>query len=110
MKEAFKPPYTRAEAIENGILLDFTRTAKKAGFNLPTAFTHEALEAITENNEPGNAGEKVERSLLMLHAMVSLKRPRQPVFYFPFTEDCILKAMLHDGDNKELVLTISLKD
>ena len=35
--------YTRAQAIEDGVLVDVTETAKEAGFKLPVAIT-EALE------------------------------------------------------------------
>ena len=36
--------YTRAQAIEDGVLVDVTETAREAGFRCPVAITHAAWE------------------------------------------------------------------
>lgn len=36
--------YTRAQAIEDGVLIDISETAREAGFNCPVAITHGAWE------------------------------------------------------------------
>lgn len=36
--------YTRAQAIEDGVLVDVSRTAQEAGFRWPVALTHAAWE------------------------------------------------------------------
>ena len=36
--------YTRAQAIEDGVLIDISETAREAGFNCPAAITHGAWE------------------------------------------------------------------
>ena len=38
--------YTRAQAIEDGILVDVSETAREAGFNIPVALTRTVWERI----------------------------------------------------------------
>ena len=40
--------YSRAQAIEDGILVDVTRTASEAGFKWPTAITRTVYERYIE--------------------------------------------------------------
>lgn len=51
VEEFFGPPisvYTRAQAIEDGILVDVTREAAEAGFKWPVALTRTAYERYVE--------------------------------------------------------------
>jgi hypothetical protein len=47
--------YTRAEAIEDGVLVDISETARECGFKFPVAMTRDAFEDCVTWDE-GNAG------------------------------------------------------
>lgn len=53
--------YTRAEAIEDGFLVDVTETAREAGFRVPVAVTRgvwaEAVEWDADNRAPKTKGD-----------------------------------------------------
>jgi hypothetical protein len=46
--------YTRAQAIEDGVLVDVTETAEEAGFRFPVAMTRAAWEDCVSWNEDDN--------------------------------------------------------
>ena len=54
--------YTRAEAIEDGILVDVTETAAEAGFKWPTAITRAAYERYVAV-PPGLSGQDIQGRL-----------------------------------------------
>ncbi len=43
--------YTRAQAIEDGVLVDVSELAKEAGFRFPVAVTRRLFESVLEPNE-----------------------------------------------------------
>lgn len=50
--------YTRQQAIEDGVLIDITKIAKEAGFNVPAAITAELYGAINPaETEQKNLGQ-----------------------------------------------------
>ena len=111
--------YTRAQALEDGILIDASAMAKQAGFKVPVALTHAVWEAYVEVPE-GVIGQDVRGRLwdilfmaafqargisancllFSLHVRSDNRRPR-PVQ---------LKLMIGPGDEMEPVITILLPD
>jgi len=48
--------YSRREALEDGVLVDVTATAREAGFRYPVAVTRTVWERIVEPDEASRAG------------------------------------------------------
>ena len=110
--------YTRKQALEDGVLIDVTETAKEAGFKVPVAVTN---GLYTEYIEPSESlktqGQSVEGRLWDVLYMLHLKILNCPkantvLFYVAFamesgvTETKILKAVIDGGDDGSPVLTI----
>ena len=115
--------YTRAQALEDGVLVDVSATAKEAGIRFPVALTAavygqcvEVPEGITGQDEAGRlwdilwmfrcAAAKFDGSTLMFKLYVR-NHNRERL-------DCrdvvTLKAECGPGDEGEPVLTIMLPD
>lgn len=114
--------YTRAQALEDGVLIDATELAKEAGFRIPVALTHAAWasyvavpEGVTGQDETGRLwdvltmlyhairrGEGGSETAFHLHVRNS-EEPGEP----PLVE---LKAHCGPGDDAEPVITIMLPD
>lgn len=109
--------YTRKEAIEDGVLVDVTLTAKEAGFQFPFAMTAAVWSLI--ENIPGKYGHediagRLWDVLMVAKASIRAGQEKQDVVFF----DVILhheggsrvRLKLHcgPGDNGEPVLTLML--
>jgi len=122
--------YTRAQAVDDGMLHDVSELAKEAGFKFPVAITERLALTLEPSSEA--AGQdftgRLWDVLWMLH--LNIKGTLEPVKQYPygggtclhFTLDIIdgdepkrfgpdpwrveLKAICGPGDNMEPVLTI----
>jgi hypothetical protein len=112
--------YTRAEALEEGVLVDVTSTAQEAGFRIPVALTRAVWESyvsvppkVRAQDERGRLWDilwmaslaaRRHRDAQTVHFMVAVRndnrspRPRR------------LKAVVGCGDEREAVITILLPD
>lgn len=115
--------YTRKEALQDGVLIDVTKTAKEAGIRYPTAVTSAVWEryvrvpeAVPWQDEQGRLWDvlwmfrmAVCRSLrneptdVMLYRLCVQNDEREP-------KEVTLKAVCGPGDELEPVITIMLRD
>lgn len=114
--------YTRAQAIEDGVLVDVTSTAKEAGFKIPVAITHRVwAEVIAPDDDARQAGEtgtgRLWDVLWMLHVAIrSQQAASSQVHYAVLATDkgnlrkMTLKALCGPGDHGEPVATIMFLD
>ncbi|MBU4223087.1 MAG: hypothetical protein KKA10_15965 [Euryarchaeota archaeon] len=127
--------YTRAEAIDDGVLVDVTETAKEAGIVYPTAVTQALWNGYIEPPESLKGFQDMQGRLWDVLTMFSfsaraMKRANIDVaesqkdtaqtLYFktifqmsskagnPKMETVDLKAICGPGDNAEPILTIML--
>lgn len=118
--------YSRAEALEDGTLVDVTPTAHEAGFRYPVAVT-QALQAMLE---PGEAEQALGQSYagrlwdVLLMARLNARRIQSDRFTFEVIlaeaspdaldgleqPEVTLAAVCGPGDNGESVITIGLPD
>ena len=81
MEDIFGPviyAYTRAQAIEDGVLVDVTKTAREAGIRIPTAITaavHDRYVAVPEESKghQDEAGRLWDLMWMLAHAVRSGK-------------------------------------
>ena len=106
--------YTRAEAIEDGVLIDVTNVAEEAGFKYPVAMTANVwYECIEPSEHCRNLGQ-TERGRLfdlftMLHFAIKAKQGPADLILFNVKfgrQVYALKSLCHGGDNAEPVITI----
>jgi hypothetical protein len=114
--------YTRADAIEDGVLVDVTVMAKEAGIKLPTALTREVWEAYVAlspaataacNDEPGR-----QWDILWMFRCAAARRGHTSELRFELyvvTTDVkpslvTLKAICSPGDDASPVITILLPE
>ena len=119
--------YTRSQAIEDGVLVDVSETAKDAGFKFPVAMTRAAWEDCvawstdddkrhkTYQDEPGRLWDVVymlffaikcshcdkPEMLFKLHRVPRNGRGRLP-------KEIVLKSHIGPGDTPDPVITIML--
>lgn len=113
--------YTRAQAIEDGVLVDVSGLAKEAGFKIPVALTTAVWETcvripegVTCQDETGHLwdvlnvllfsirGSRANRNANDVKFAVSVRNSNEG------NEDVRLKALCGPGDNAEPVITIML--
>ncbi len=113
--------YTRAQAIEDGVLVDVTETAKEAGIKFPVALTEAVWneyvripQGVTHQNESGRLWDIVfmfryaaanfsgDTLLFKLHVRNDNREATPPLV--------TLKAVCGPGDTPEPVITIMLPD
>lgn len=114
--------YTRAQAIEDGVLVDLTAWAKETGFRIPVACTSTVWHGYivpptgTEElgqSERGRAHDLLWMAYVAIRQFKSAKR-EQLLFSVLFLqasrshEEVTLKAHCGPGDHGEPVLTIML--
>jgi len=111
--------YTRAEAIEDGVLVDVSEMAREAGFKWPVAVTAEVW-AIIENIPPKLQGfQDIQGRLWDVVFMFKLAAQRgNSVIHFKMIMDrnengkrlryLNLKAVAGPGDSMEPVITVML--
>ena len=110
--------YTRAQAIDDGVLIDVSETAKKAGFKVPTALTQSVWASYVQV-PTGVVGQDEARRLweILFMATVEARRRRdgaQLLFQLSVRNDnrrprpVELKFTIGPGDHGEPVATILL--
>ena len=119
--------YTRAQAIEDGVLIDVTETAKEAGFKLSVAITAALHGRLTPTLADQNLGQDYDGRLwdvLWLAAFtVKLADPGMDTVTFtvalqeaegksgqPHNTDLRLRAVYGPGDEDEPVVTIGFPE
>lgn len=116
--------YTRAQAIDDGVLIDVSKMAKEAGFKIPVAMTSTLYGKHIEPDEKSKAqGQSVDGrlwdTLWMLSLAARTNKDESQIFFKviyvwqgnPVVESRdtqTLKAICDGGDNGEPVLTIML--
>jgi hypothetical protein len=114
--------YTRAEAIEDGVLVDVTETAREAGFRVPVALTRgvwtEAVEWDEANGAPQDEDGRLWDVLWMAWVAARGRRNDDRLTYEVFripnepraTVARRIELVLHigPGDEGEPVVTVML--
>jgi len=116
--------YSRAQALEDGVLVDVTETAKAAGFKIPVAVTdtvwHDYIEWENVKNKKAiqNTEGRLWDVLSMLRFACSRFKNESEIMYrlYVVSRDrqavkpslVTLKAVIGGGDNGEPVITIML--
>ena len=85
--------YTRANAIEDGILVDVSENAKELGYKFPVAITRTAYEKYVEcSEEEKTMGQDPQGRLWdilwMLSVFIKANSPNDTVF-FQFLDPCM---------------------
>ena len=112
--------YTRAQAIEDGVLVDVSETAREAGFTIPVAVTDTVWNEYVEPDDQAKKwgqgasgrlwdvvwiariGAKCNANASdFLFTVRMVMKEKQP-------SDIQFKAMIHGGDNGEPVITITM--
>ena len=119
-------PYSRAQAIEDGVLIDVTGVAREAGFKWPTALTQAAWHdcvAWTERDSRiqthQDESERLWDVLFMAFYAISTATDAGNRLHFLLyrvpkdghsmqAEKAVLKLMVGPGDAEEPVITIML--
>jgi hypothetical protein len=112
--------YTRKQAIEDGVLIDVTETARQCGFKYPVAVTARLWAEVVVPNEKAKAKEQSESGrlwdVLWMLYMAILMSPLNPeiLFYTVLVNDGFqekevqLKSVCGPGDEGEPVVTIMM--
>ena len=110
--------YTRKQALEDGVLIDVTETAKEAGFVVPVAVTNGLYAEYIEPSESlKNLGQTTNGRLwdvlFMLHLKIyNCPKANTVIYTVAFekengmTDEINLKAVIDGGDDGNPVLTI----
>jgi hypothetical protein len=116
--------YTRAQALEDGVLVDVSRMAKEAGVTFPVALTAtvygkcvEVPDGVTGQDEAGRlwdilwmfhiAARRAQGDTLFFELYVRNSNDRSD---FDERNKVVLKAVCGPGDDCEPVLTIMLPE
>lgn len=112
--------YTRAQAIEDGVLIDITKTAKERGLKLPTAVTSAVWSYMIDNEKVSNPEQidvKTRDVVSLLKLAITSSKEDNNTIEYPITrrsegkyEEVELKCVIGPGDNLEPVLTIMMPD
>lgn len=115
--------YTREQAIDDGVLIDVSKTAKGVGFKFPVAVTVQLWSMITTIPKAYSYQDKNGRLWDVLYmAAFNAKRSTGTTLYYNLTmhhevdtekgkrilKNLDLKVVIGPGDNCEPVLTIML--
>ncbi|HPS86765.1 MAG TPA: hypothetical protein PLY36_08470 [Spirochaetota bacterium] len=111
--------YTRKQAIEDGVLVDVSQTAKEAGINFPVALTFAVWDMhVVPSEKLEDYGQSISGRLWDLLWMFRLKamRSNSSLLYFSCLfldeneklDEVKFKALCGPGDNAEPVITIML--
>ncbi len=118
--------YTRAQAIEDGVLVDVSETAKKAGFKIPVALTRAVWEDCVAWNDDDNKRQTYQDEsgrlwdvVYMLFFAIKSSRSNGEVKLYQLrrvprggrghmAHEVTLKSHIGPGDNGEPVITIML--
>lgn len=103
--------YTRAEAIDDGVLIDVTKWSRPRGFRFPVAFSAAAYYEVVTKGEGKTEEERIDHPLThLLHVITAAKRVTDRVtFGLMNAEEFVdLYAVLSPGDDMEPVITVML--
>lgn len=112
--------YTRAQALEDGVLVDVTAQAREAGIKIPTAMTravwNQYVELTPAAREAGNDRKGRRWDILWMFRAAVLRQPDACEIYFQLyvVTDRIepslvtLKAICDPGDDGTPVITLLL--
>ena len=118
--------YTRAQALEDGVLVDVSETAREAGFKIPVAVTRAVWDRYIAWTDEDNNNQAIQDEsgrlwdvLWMLMCAIKMRRSEaDQVIYELYvisrdgksrTAKCIkLKSSIGGGDKREPVITIML--
>lgn len=113
--------YTRAQALEDGYLCDFTPLAKEAGFKWPMAFTSNVYEQLVKVPEGVQGQDPEGRAWDILHMLkVAIAQSKEGGDLLPFTvivrnhnrgrltrkDEVKLWCSVGPGDKGEPVMTV----
>ena len=114
--------YTRAQAIEDGVLIDLTEWAKETGFRIPVACTstvwHQYIVPPEGTKELGQSERgRAHDVLWLLYTAIRRNPPDQDRLLYKVIfaqasgkqETVTLKAICGPGDKGEPVLTVMLR-
>ena len=109
--------YTRAQAIEDGVLVDISLIAREAGFKFAVAVTREVFELLSDTAQPGQSFEGRAWDMLMILRFEIKKSTTGDIIHFaplfnskdhtdprPYR----LWAECHGGDNLEPAITVMM--
>ena len=111
--------YKRRQAIEDGVLVDVTKTAKEAGFRWPFAMTQEVwslIENIPEKYRYEDVQGRLWDVLMVARATIQAARGKQDVLFFEVIlhhdSGSRVRLKLHcgPGDDGKPVLTLMLPE
>jgi len=113
--------YTRKQAIDDGVLIDVSETAKEAGINFPVAVTSAVWSMyVVPSEKLMGCGQSISGrlwDLLWMFRMHALKTSSSLLFYTCIfldhnekREEVKFKALCGPGDNLEPVITIMLPE
>jgi hypothetical protein len=119
--------YTRAQGIEDGMLVDVTDQAREVHYKLPTAVSRSIWDLYIDQRPPGSAWARLHHLLLTAKAAVLANAERAIVFTDRLTFSCrfpmegadsvdgwvnVDNLVFHVGgdDNGEAVVTIMLPE
>ncbi|HZW61272.1 MAG TPA: DUF6573 family protein [Candidatus Babeliales bacterium] len=117
--------YTRAQAIEDGVLIDVSVMANEAGFRVPVAITNTVWDNYvcwtdmdTDKQTFQDQSGRLWDLLWMLYMSAKHSRGENVIFYHLYVvprdgksrrpDKTRLKAVINGGDNGEAVITIML--
>lgn len=112
--------YTRAQALEDGVLVDCGRLAKEAGFTVPVAITRTVWDGFIDPGTMG-MGQSIDGRLwdtlqllrrAIKGAAAGVDTMRFKCIYIMGAESRLvtLKAVCSGGDNAEPVITVMLPE
>jgi len=113
--------YSRAQAIEDGVLVDVSEVAKEAGIKFPTAITRTAWCDLVEPDKIAKSHGESEQGRLwdviwMLRVAIKAGMSGDTIRYYLIAtregkqHKRELKAVCSPGDTQEPVITIMLPD
>jgi hypothetical protein len=114
--------YSRAQALEDGVLVDISLLAREAGFPWPIAVTRAVWEVLDPGEELKEEGQswtgRAWDMLFVLRMSLGRSRDGREVSFSPLfvrrpggvPEPVALRAVSGPGDSGEPVLTIMLPD
>lgn len=103
--------YTRKQAIDDGVLIDVSGTAKEAGFKFPVAVTNRVWGEITPKNELNGQSTmgRLWDMLTVLRFSIKSSKGSDIAFKFLVSGKYLhLNANCGPGDDMEPVITIML--
>ncbi len=111
--------YTRAQAIEDGVLVDVSVAAREAGFKFPVAVIRTAWDGcVVPDNRARYYQDEMGRLWDILSVLRFYVRRGGSKIHFPVTmimkarqrRNIVFKALCGPGDNAEPVITIMMPD